>query len=288
MISHFDHDETATTTTMSISSHLSDDLIGNVFTFLGSGHFLFVAGTSRHFYQVYKTICERDDDILDGCWTRTTMRSAVESISRSKHYLSETGNEEEIAKSAAKYGNLQVLKYAIQFARSRGDFYIWRDINLCKFAAGGGCLEVLQWLRGKMFQWDCDTCSSAARNGKLNVLQWARANGCPWDRHTCSYAAGNGHLEVLKWARANGCPWNARTCANAAKNGHLEVLQWARAHLCPWNENTCANAAEAGHLEVLQWARANGCPWGESPCYRAAENGPLEALQWAEATKRLG
>ena len=58
---------------------LSDDLIGTIFQFLGPGQFLFVAGTSRQFYRVYETTMgENDNDDT----TETTMRSAVESISR--------------------------------------------------------------------------------------------------------------------------------------------------------------------------------------------------------------
>ena len=49
-------------------------------------------------------------------------------------------------------------------------------------------------------------CRMAAKGGHLEVLQWARTNGCPWDTRTCSRAAEGGHLEVLQWARSNGCP----------------------------------------------------------------------------------
>ena len=76
-------------------------------------------------------------------------------------------------------------------------------------------------------------CRYAAEGGHLAVLQRARAHGCPWDEKTCAEAAMNGHLEVLQWARAKGCPWDETTCNMAAMNGHLAVLQWARAHGCP-------------------------------------------------------
>jgi hypothetical protein len=46
----------------------------------------------------------------------------------------------------------------------------------------------------------------AAQGGRLEVLQWLRANGAPWDSRTCAYAARGGHLDMLKWLRANGCP----------------------------------------------------------------------------------
>ena len=51
----------------------------------------------------------------------------------------------------------------------------------------------------------------AAYGGHLEILQWLRAEGCPLDERTCKLAAGQGHREVLRWARENGAPWTAAT-----------------------------------------------------------------------------
>ena len=144
-------------------SDFSDDIIAEVFKFVGHGHFLFVAGTSRQFHRVYETICGNENDST----VKTTMTSAVESISR------------------------------LQWARTKGCPWNWRT---CSCAAKNGQLGVLQWARTYGCPWDWRTCAYAAGNGHLEVLQWARANGCPWDSSTCANAARNGHLEVLEWA----------------------------------------------------------------------------------------
>ena len=68
------------------------------------------------------------------------MKSVVESIPRSKLYLSETGRRDLIAKNAAKYGSLKVLKNAYNRAVKVGDLSTWNDMNLCQIAAGGGSL----------------------------------------------------------------------------------------------------------------------------------------------------
>ena len=47
----------------------------------------------------------------------------------------------------------------------------------------------------------------AARGGNLQLVQWLRSNGCPWGQDTCYEAVNEGHVEVLRWARENGCPW---------------------------------------------------------------------------------
>ena len=49
-------------------------------------------------------------------------------------------------------------------------------------------------------------CQFAAEGGHLEVLKWLRAEGCPWDEWACAWALRGGHLEVLEWLRAAGCP----------------------------------------------------------------------------------
>ena len=135
--------------------------------------------------------------------------------------------------------------------------------------------EGMKWVRARGEIWSRtsrsdrsqvkhDACKWAAGEGNLEVLQWLRARGCEWDWETCARAAEGGHLEVLQWARANGCEWDPWTCGSAARGGHLDVLKWLRENGCEWDEETCAGAAEGGHLEVLRWARENGCPDPES------------------------
>ena len=123
-------------------SDFSDDIIAEVFKFVGRGHFLFVGGTSRQFHRVYETICRNKNDST----VTTTMTSAVESISR------------------------------LQWARANGCPWNWRT---CAYAAENGHLMVLQWARENGCPWDEDTCTRAAENGHLEVLQWAKENGCP-------------------------------------------------------------------------------------------------------------
>ena len=103
-------------------SDFSDDLIEKIFKFLGRGHFLFVAGTSRQFYRVYETMCENENDTTEAtAQETTTMKSAVESISR------------------------------LRQARANDCPWNWRT---CAAAAKCGYLEVLRWARDNECPWD--------------------------------------------------------------------------------------------------------------------------------------
>jgi len=50
------------------------------------------------------------------------------------------------------------------------------------------------------------TCYYAAGGGHLEMLKWLRSEGCPWDEYICNAAAYCGHLEMLEWLRSEGCP----------------------------------------------------------------------------------
>ena len=185
-----------------------------------------------------------------------------------------------IMNAAAFWGHLNALKQWKEQSRAKTLF----DKQTCLFAALGGHLEVLMWLRDNGCPWHVDrTCHAAARGGNLEMLKYLAKNDCTWKiyRNTCSQAAAGGHLEVLKYLRKNQCPWDSETCDAAAKGGHLEVLKYAHEMDCPWDKWTCWRAAEGGHLEVLKYLHENGCPWNEWTCDAAARGGHLDVLKYA-------
>jgi hypothetical protein len=171
--------------------------------------------------------------------------------------------------------------------------------HMCHYAARGGHLKVLQWLRlpGKpegQCPWDAMTCANAAEGGHLEVLQWLRRPNkpegqCPWNQWTCAYAAKGAQLDVLKWLRRpdkpeGQCACSAGACTFAAESGHLHVLQWLRQPdkpegQCDWNAGACWAAAKNNHLKVLTWLRTgtDPCPWMKSSCLRACGSDDVRA-----------
>ena len=177
----------------------------------------------------------------------------------------------QIMNAAAFSGHLGALKYWKERTRTKESLF---DEQTCAFAAYGGHLEVLVWLRENNCPWNEATCRCAAWGGHLDVLKYAHEKGCPWDARTCMVvAARGGHLEVLKNLHEKGCYWDASTCSEAAEGGHLEVLKYAHEKGSPWDEWTCSEAAKGGHLEVLKYARLHGCPFDKRTCMTAARKG---------------
>ena len=68
--------------------------------------------------------------------------------------------------AAARQGNLEMVKYCVA-----NECPI--DENACAYAADGGQLEVLKYLREEVkAPWDSRTASCAAANGHLHILEY--------------------------------------------------------------------------------------------------------------------
>ena len=119
---------------------------------------------------------------------------------------------------AACSGNLEL----VQWLRGEGCPWGWMT---CYWAANYGHRELVLWLCGAAgFAMKEGVMAWAAAGGQLELLQWLRAEGCPWDFNTCYYAVEDGHVEVLRWARENGCEWTAKTRDRAEKLGYTDHL----------------------------------------------------------------
>ena len=160
--------------------------------------------------------------------------------------------------------------------------------ELVNYAAVGGSIETIEWLRRRGVPLDsCNmACAEAARGGHLDCLRWLREQGCPLNQWSCEGAACGGHLDCLRWLREQGCPWDPNDiCRLAAESGNLELLIWARRKGCEFDEHVAPWAARGGHLDLLRWAAENGCEVDDWAAAYAAEAGQLGVLRWLRERK---
>jgi hypothetical protein len=78
------------------------------------------------------------------------------------------------------------------------------------WAARDGHFSVVKWLHPHKYNTN-RMCDFAALGGKMDILRWLRENGYEWGPNTCAQAARKGNLECLMWARQNGCYWDVAT-----------------------------------------------------------------------------
>lgn len=146
-------------------SALDDNSLKLVFEFVGSGHFIFVAPTDKHFFKLYEESIVSPNR-KDKCATIFPCTSEATSL---------------------------LQKYSLPLSSS-----------LCDIAAKRGSVSLLQLLRSMNCPWSGKTCAFAAKYGHLHVLEWLRDNGCPWDIKTPANAIWNGHESVYFWASRRG------------------------------------------------------------------------------------
>ncbi|KAG5190987.1 hypothetical protein JKP88DRAFT_296870 [Tribonema minus] len=279
-------------------ANLDDCCLEHVFSFVGQGHYIFLACCKRWQYS-YWSHCQ------------FKMETAVQNVTSSRSL--------------------------IQWAVDEHGGGLRMSANTCAIAASSGHFASLRWLREQGCEMDKRTCAGAPKTGDFAMLFWARANNCPWDDSTACEAlqrddftmlewmtnagftikwvaeamtaARRGHLEVLRQLHQQGHIPDFNEQCLAAEGGHLEVLKWlwelgglysedvstlaaagGHLHVIEWlvdtipgavDEDTCAMAAQFGHLHVLRFAHERGCPWDSRVCRVAAHKGHLDVLRYA-------
>jgi len=98
----------------------------------------------------------------------------------------------------------------------------WEGTSMCRIAAEGVNLSMLQWLHQKGCRWCKDTISDAAKNGHKSIIVWAHENERPWDASATEYAARYGNLELLRWLLENDCPLDRWALIYATNNSRFE------------------------------------------------------------------
>jgi hypothetical protein len=233
-------------------------VLDHVFSFVGGGDYLNVAGVDRRWRGRYFRYC-----VLYGKSKQnkkykkfvTRHRSTIMSESRLQHAkrsgfcitkldLTQDEDAEMICKLSLE------PKQVVTVLRVHG--VPWDDV-ICSSAALYRKLDMLQWLHSHDCQWDeCAVLVNASRGGSVAMLQWLTSViKEPWSPTTLttmlSAAASYGNLEAAQWLRAKGAPWPA---AFAAKS----------------SDKRAAVVQQCWSLPVAQWALICGSGWLQWKC----------------------
>ena len=276
-----------------------DDLLRNIFSFVGEYHYRFVGGVNRTFQRSYLTLYPNKNSYFNAstvelskyCWndieacryidTNFTLRS----LARCKLWH-----------SAARHGSIDSVKYLLQHF-DRFEAVTKKNAEREAKANEGkkfdrNRIESGDPLIYEKIDFRNDLCFVAAKHGRLHLIKWACTKNIGIskdDERVCKYAIGGGHIDTFLWAKENGFAWN-RECMKqasyaAAKNGHLKALQWVHNNGYDLTEidtdsaSFCHSAAEGGHVEVLKWLHSIGCNWNEETIRMAIICGQSEAVR---------
>lgn len=188
--------------------------------------------------------------------------------------------------AAAQYGHLHVLEYLLNTDRLLHP-------NPIKYAARGGQLQCMKYLRSKGCKWDADVALEYAVPAHFVVLS-KEPHIEPWtDDFTLGSPAG-GYLDCLRYAVDNGCsiqsrnglinsfaPYGRQAANRAVAYGLLDCLIILHEKGALFDSQCTFIAASRGRLDCLMYLHANGCAWGIDTTYNAAQRGHLECLRYA-------
>jgi hypothetical protein len=191
-----------------------DDVLDDVFIFVGGGDHLYVGGVSRRWRDRYKQHCENNSESeFDG-------------------------------KLVTRHRSVMMTENRLKLALSRGltvagwTFDSWSHAGLiCKHSLEPE--QVMTLLRVHGVPWSVHLCSAAAFFNKLALLHWLHAHSCPWDEESVLYSASaRGTIAMLDWFLTVVSPWSPRVKQRmlqaAACENTLTVVQWLRAHGADW------------------------------------------------------
>jgi Ankyrin repeats (many copies) len=165
------------------------------------------------------------------------------------------------------------------------------------WAARGGSVEAMRWLRQQGREYVTSICTDAAYYGHLNVLRFLHEDGysaaelrlrvtVPDPNRfrgsdltgPCEFAARRGHVEVLKWLHEHDWPCDDNICEHAALGVSVPVLAYLSEQGLVFDELAMATAAS--DLAACQYLHSVGCPWDAEACTTAAGEGSLAVLRW--------
>jgi len=285
-----------------------DDIIVNLFEFVGKDSYMGFGSVNRKFNEIFKTHSETKTSSYGGY---ENFELIIERFERSyTSYMCRPEICRNIAVGIVLYDRKDLLDYAIKkkvillseiiscLAAENGRFIFLKNVfleivdkkvleyikgrpDVIAFAASAGYLRIIQYLFENGFKWNHYACYQAARHGHLDSLKFLYENGCECYQNSCNGAAENGNLECLKFLHETvKCKWNSMACYHAAANGHINCLTYLHEQGCEWNSAACDGAAANGHLNCLQYLHKNGCKWDDDACSEAARCGHLECLKF--------
>jgi hypothetical protein len=138
--------------------------------------------------------------------------------------------------------------------------------NLCVYAAMGGSISTLRWLKQQGCAFTAYCCYNATYYNHLSTLQYLRSEGCAWDSKVLEMSADK--LELFKWADENGCPGDANAvCTAVAAGGSVPVLTYLQQRgfiqhtYIDWMTHLLNVAGAHNRLAAVQWFRQQGAEW---------------------------
>ena len=283
---------------------LPNEVMKNIFSFVGKGNYCFIGPVSKDFCFNYLTMDVIEDkfahkmdcQLAIGKNKITTAEAASSSFELAEYcfFKAPDNFKKQVVKKAAVKGRKDIVEmgHAIGIDISESMSLGRIRNNVVKIAKAGD-LEMLKLLQdnGVDIKSNMSHILLAATNeNQLGILKWLKKNNlCSSSENqsllVCA-AARSGRLSIIKWAKeVAGFNLPIHLVNDAVVSGNLDLIKYLRSKEIPWNEHTFRFAVSSGNIALLQYLLESGCPH-ENPtiCSNAVVNDDYEkavrVLQW--------
>ena len=175
-------------------------------------------------------------------------------------------------KKAAQCGHFEMIKHFLQQGKCTSD--------VANYAAGGGYIEIVRFLRSHDIHCTGTGANMAAGNGHLEMVRDLLQHHIHCTYHGINAAARNGHMHMIRYFRDElRTAFKSTAPDMAAGNGQLDMVRYFRALNIHCTSHGADEAAKNGHLEVIQDLRANGVHCSHMAWFYVIDHGQLEVLK---------
>jgi hypothetical protein len=250
-----------------------DDILDDVFSFVGGGDHLYTGGVCRRWRGRYMQYCAQNCLYKQRKKLVTRHRSAMITESRLQLALS---------------SGLTLKNWTCDS--------VIHTALICKRSLEPE--KVMALLRVHGVPWSTMLCIGAASFNKLALLKWLHAHSCPWKAdHVLRLASMGGNLAMLEWLLTVTAPWSPDLKLNmlvdAGCDNQFAVMKWLKDQGAVWPTafswpivNTGGTFQECWDVIAVRWALSCGSGWLQWKCDDyAADKYKVELKQ--KATKLL-
>jgi hypothetical protein len=257
-------------------SALDRDDVLDVFSFVGGGDHLYIAGVSRRWRDRYIQYCEKSSTAGVDSKHVTRQRSVLMTESR--------------------------LQLALRSGLALKDWTcdgVNHTALICKRSLEPE--KVLTLLRVHGAPWSVELCTAAAYFDKLALQQWLHSHSCPWEADwVLRLASMGGSVAMLEWLLTVTPSWSPDIKLNmlvdAGLRNKLAVAGWLKAEGAVWPKSFAEPAVFQGvrntkrrcwSYSAVQWAMTAGSGWLAWQCEDYSADNYEDALYKQQATELL-
>lgn len=217
-----------------------DDIIVQIFDFVGSKNFLYLGTVNHQFYKCYPERITCVCTVLDSC------AKYLECMNNGGGFYIPKQNPFNVVATSRGEESIKVSEFLLN------DF-LW-DPKCVNFALSSRNFQFLNWVIHKKLDWNpLEVFSQCVIRGDIDGMKYLHSLGYHPDECVAGLCAEYGERDIIDWLVTVGCPV-PNVVEVFASNGDLYNVVWANVrHSLPCTKKTLDAAACSGNEWLVDY-----------------------------------